>query len=342
MPSSLSRFQNSPAAGLATAKILVVEDEAIVAEDITYRLRSLGYDVVGSANSGEEALRQARRTGPDLVLMDIMLKGTMDGVEAADEISRKLSLPVVFLTAHGDPATFQRAKSTVPRGYVLKPFSEADLHRNIELALGQHREASDLERARKRLFDTLRSIGEGVVTTDPFGRITLVNDAAEELIGRTTAEVAGHPIDAVLGLTHLDDNEPVPSSVTEALRLEQAVSSAAPLRLRSAKGADCIVEESASPVINAGGQTVGGIVLLRVLADRRTGDDERSQLITALRASTQISSDLRTLFRICSWCRRIHTSNGVWKTLEELFSVSGDVPLSHGICPVCVRKVSDQ
>ena len=106
------------------------------------------------------------------------------------------------------------------------------------------------------------------------------------------------------------------------------------------QGIDSIIEESASPVVNAGGQTVGGIVLLRVLADRRAGEDERSQLITALRASTQISTDLRMLFRICSWCRRIHTSNGAWKTLEELLNVTGDVPLSHGICPVCVRKVS--
>lgn len=340
MATSPARQSLAPAGVFSSAKILVVEDEAIVAEDIAYRLRSLGYDVVGAANSGEEALRQARLAGPDLVLMDIMLKGAMDGVEAAEQISRNLSLPVVFLTAHGDPATFQRAKSTVPRGYVLKPFSEADLHRNIELALGQHREASNLERARKRLYDTLRSIGEGIVTTDSLGRITFLNEAAEEMIGRPSAEVAGLPIDDVLGLTHLEGGEPVQSSVTESLRLEQAVSSAAPLRLRSAQGIDSIIEESASPVVNAGGQTVGGIVLLRVLADRRTGEDERSQLISALRASTQISTDLRMLFRICSWCRRIHTSNGAWKTLEELLNVTGDVPLSHGICPVCVRKVS--
>lgn len=109
---------------MPSARVLVVEDENIVALDIQSRLEDLGYDVPATASSGEEALEKAEAVRPDLVLMDITLRGEMDGIEASRRIRRDLNIPCVFLTAHGDNATLQRAKGAGPFGYIVKPFEE--------------------------------------------------------------------------------------------------------------------------------------------------------------------------------------------------------------------------
>lgn len=116
-------------------KILIVEDQAIVALNIKTRLRNLGYAVTSTAVSGEEAIREAELTNYDLVLMDIMLKGDIDGIEAAQIIKLRFGIPIIYLTACTDFNTLERAKLTDPEGYISKPFKEEDLCRNIETAL---------------------------------------------------------------------------------------------------------------------------------------------------------------------------------------------------------------
>ena len=119
-------------------KILVVEDEIIVAEDIGFRLKKLGYIVTATVASGEEAIEKVTENQPDLVLMDIVLKGDMDGVTAAEKIRSKVDIPTVFLTAYADDKTLQRAKLTNPFGYIIKPFQQNDLRVAIEIALHRH------------------------------------------------------------------------------------------------------------------------------------------------------------------------------------------------------------
>ena len=121
------------------AKILVVEDQNIVALNIKNKLKNLGYTLLDTAATGEEAIRKAESMNADIVLMDIKLKGDMDGIEAAREIKNRLGIPVLYLTAFTDDETFNRAKITEPAGYISKPFREEDLHSNIEMALHKHR-----------------------------------------------------------------------------------------------------------------------------------------------------------------------------------------------------------
>jgi CheY-like chemotaxis protein len=123
----------------AEGRILVVEDEHIVAMGIKKMLKNLGYTVTGVASSGKDAISKAESTFPDVVLMDIMLKGDMDGVEAAKEIRERFDVPVVYLTAYSDNKILERAKKTEPFGYIVKPFDEKDLHSSIEVALHKHR-----------------------------------------------------------------------------------------------------------------------------------------------------------------------------------------------------------
>lgn len=124
---------------MPNATILVVEDERIVAKDLQNRLKKFGYAVLPVASSGEEAINRVTENCPDLVLMDINLKGDMDGVEAARQIHTRFNIPVIYLTAYADNNTLERAKLTEASGYLLKPFKERELYTNIEMALSKHR-----------------------------------------------------------------------------------------------------------------------------------------------------------------------------------------------------------
>src|SRR5512140_1293632 len=174
--------------------ILVVEDENIVAKDIMTRLKNLGYGVVGSAASGEDALRLALDTRPDLVLMDIMLKGDMDGIEAAHHILDRLDIPVVYLTAYADEKTLQRAKVTEAFGYLLKPFEERELHITIEMALFKHQMERKLRESEQWLSAILRSVADAVIATDTHGRIRFLNPIASALTGWSLADAVGKPL----------------------------------------------------------------------------------------------------------------------------------------------------
>ena len=140
------------------SRILVIEDEAIVAADIQDRLEALGYDVAGWGTTGDEALDLARTTTPDLILMDIMLKGPMNGIQAAHLIRIEMSLPVIFLTANSDEAVLDQAKISEPFAYLLKPFEERQLRTNIEMALYKSRMEREREKLTRELQEALATI----------------------------------------------------------------------------------------------------------------------------------------------------------------------------------------
>ena len=135
--------------------ILIVEDESIIAMEISSRLQKLGYRVAAITHNGPEAIDKAEKLRPDLVLMDIFLKGKMDGVEAAATIKKRYEIPVIYLTANTDEQTFQRAKVTEPFGYLLKPFEERELHTTIEIALYKAAAERELDHYRHDLEESL-------------------------------------------------------------------------------------------------------------------------------------------------------------------------------------------
>lgn len=137
--------------------ILVVEDESIVSKDIQQSLKKLGYNIVGAASTGEKAIELANETKPDLVLMDIMLKGDMSGIETAEKIKETLSIPVIYLTAYADENTLAKAKVTEPYGYIIKPFKEIDLHTSIEMALYKHGKEQEVVKERDFLYSLVEN-----------------------------------------------------------------------------------------------------------------------------------------------------------------------------------------
>ena len=172
---------------MTQARILVVEDECIVALDIQDRLESLGYEVPATVASGERAIEQAGALGPDLVLMDIQLQGRMDGVEAADQIRQRFGIPVIYLTANADHPTVQRAKITEPFGYVIKPFEERDLHTTIEVALYKHQAEQALKESEER-YRLLVELSPEAIVVQSGDKIVYANPAAANLFGATSAE----------------------------------------------------------------------------------------------------------------------------------------------------------
>ncbi len=142
---------------MAQINVLVIEDEAIVSKDIQYSLNKLGYNVVGTAKTGELGLELIEEKIPDIVLMDIMLKGKLDGIQTADIVRSEFHIPVIFLTAYADDATILKAKISEPYGYLIKPFKDIDLRTSIEMGLYKHKKEREVEQQRDLLFSLVES-----------------------------------------------------------------------------------------------------------------------------------------------------------------------------------------
>ncbi|MEG5161168.1 ATP-binding protein [Microcoleus sp. AT3-A2] len=193
-------------------QILVVEDEVIVAQDIAGRLKKLGYSVTATVSSGEEAIQKAIETPPDLVLMDIVLKGDMDGVTAAEKIRTNRNVPTVFLTAYADDQTLQRAKLTDPFGYIIKPFQQNDLRVAIEIALHRHEIETKMRESLKAAEAVRESVEEKSHRQNQY-----ISMAAHEL---------RNPLNAILISAELLDLDRTRSSDESQVRTLRLVHSA--------------------------------------------------------------------------------------------------------------------
>ena len=135
---------------MADTSIMLVEDEIIVAADVKNRLENMGYSVLGIFDTGEEAIQKAGELKPSLVLMDIVLKGEMDGIDAAQNIRELYDIPIIYLTAYSDEKTLERAKVTEPFGYVLKPFEDREIQSAIEMAIYKHQMEKKLKKSEEK------------------------------------------------------------------------------------------------------------------------------------------------------------------------------------------------
>ena len=182
-----------------SCKVLLVEDEGLIARDIAQRLEALGHQVAAIVGTGEEAVEMA--AGTDVVLMDIRLDGPMDGIQAAHTIRLRHGVPVVFLTAHADRSTLARAKQAGPFGYIVKPVAPAALHTSIEIAIYKHAMERELAEREAWLRAVLGSVADAVVVADVEGRVRNLNPAAEALTGWSEAEARGQDLAKIVPLS---------------------------------------------------------------------------------------------------------------------------------------------
>lgn len=255
-----------------TPRIMLVEDEKVVAADIQECVAGLGYEVVGAAATGPEALQMASAALPDLVLMDIKLKGVMDGIDVAGALYDRFKIPVVYLTAHADAETLERAMQTAPSGYVLKPFDDRTLRTAIELAFDRHRRERQLIEGGERLAAAIGSIDEAVIVTQEDGRVTLMNRIAETLTGWKQDEALGKPVAEIFATLNGRTGAPQPLPVGRVFREGVAIglgnASGDDVVLLSRRGSREIVQGSVTPVRDGDTQAVGVCLLFRAQSQR--------------------------------------------------------------------------
>ena len=238
-------------------RVLVVEDESITALHIKTILDGKGYFVPAILATGEEAIELAGELNPDLVLMDIRLRGSVDGIAAAQAIRSRFDLPVVYLTAYADPETSERARRTEPHGYLLKPFDERELLIVVEMALYRHQMERKLRESERWLTATLRNIGDSVIATDGEWKIRFMNPRAESLTGWDADLAIGRELAEVLRVSLTANPRPLSDS-SEPTSGGMAVG-----RLIARDGREIAVEENSTTIRDERGRVLGTVISIR-------------------------------------------------------------------------------
>lgn len=259
---------------MSSRKILVVDDERIVAQDITECLESIGCEVIGTALSGLEAIELAANERPDLILMDIVIQGDMDGIEAAKIIRDRYGIPCVFLTAYSDASVLSRAKACEPAGYIVKPFEEASLRSTVEIALYKVDMEHALKESHEWLATTLNSIGDGVIATDARGHIKFMNPIAENLTGWQSTVATGRHLDEVFTIFNEATGQPAANPAMRALE-EGCVCTLDHGTILTRPDRSLIpIDDSGAPIRDNLGNIIGAVLVFRDVTEARRAELE--------------------------------------------------------------------
>ncbi|MGB9836314.1 MAG: diguanylate cyclase domain-containing protein [Candidatus Saccharicenans sp.] len=251
-------------------RILIVEDELLIFRHIEQMIINLGYQSVGIAETGEQAVELTRRLTPDLVLMDIRLKGQMKGTEAAAIIWKEHFIPIVFLTAYADDDILTKYTAAEPFGYLIKPFEEKELLVTIELAFFKHQLEMKSREQKRWLKAILSSITEGLVSTDKNGHINFINPIAIKLLIRDESEVLGQPLEKVISLQFGKNGHPFPLT-TEILKNGLLLEADYYL---FRQGGSIPVELESSLIRDENGQTTGYMLVFRDVTLRKMQEEQ--------------------------------------------------------------------
>ncbi len=247
---------------MVNARILIVEDEGIIAEDVRWRLRNLGYTVPAVVASGKEALKKAKELKLDLVLMDIMLRGTMDGIETAAQIRSQYDIPVVFMTSYADEKTVERAKKTEPFGYIIKPVEEKKLQSVISIALYKYTMERKLRESEEKYRLITETSIDGIYQVDTTGKFVFVNKSFVKMFGYPRKDLIGKNFAILLPSKSI----PLLQKWTEEVLSGKAVKNE--VHAKHKKGYEVQVILSAVP-ITKGGKIVGLTGIMKDITERR-------------------------------------------------------------------------
>jgi two-component system, cell cycle sensor histidine kinase and response regulator CckA len=256
---------------MAKTNILIVEDESIIASVIAGALRKFGYEVIGILNTGEAAVAEVLQKKPDLVLMDIRLQGSMDGISAAEQILDKLDIPIIYLTAYADEPTLERAKKTRPYGYIPKPFQEIELKTTIEMALYKHGFELQLKDSEARFRSLFENSQDVIYISDKAGNILEINPAGLALFGYEREEIlkmqiGQHFADAL-------DRKSFFAQLASNKNLKEYE-----LRLKNKKGDIIYALQTANSMTDADGKIYGFQGIIRDMTERKRAETERKNL----------------------------------------------------------------
>lgn len=315
------------------SKILIVEDERLVAEDLRDSLVHVGYDVVGIEASAEKAIARVTEVHPDLVLMDVNLIGEMDGITAGDLIRNEHGTPVVYVTAFSNNQTLARARATDAFGYIVKPFQEKAVIATIEMALGKREKERTHLQHEEVLRSGLMTLPLGVIMTDGDDRIVFANATARLHIGRSL---------------ELGDRVPLTDVFTRALvdgrRAEAGVATdaAEPVEEHGAitemTGRRLHVIYSEEQLVGDHGTVIGRIIVYQD-ATHPPFPGELGRLLRSYMQSTHASPNSPAQFvTICAWSKRIKVDDATWVSFEDFLTHYLGLHVTHGMSPQVAQK----
>jgi diguanylate cyclase (GGDEF)-like protein/PAS domain S-box-containing protein len=254
---------------MLSSRIMIVEKEGIIAMDIRKQLEGFGYEVVAAAFSVGQAMTLATEHRPDLIMMDIGLKDSMDGISSAESIMELLHIPAVFLTADSDTVTLQRAKATGAYGYLIKPFRPDELHASIEVALYKHQLEQNLKENDRWFAKTLHCISDAVIATDAEGRIQFMNPVAEAATGCRLEQAKGKVVSELMTLLTEPDRTVIENPVPKTLRSMAVTGLDSHTLLVTQSGVEFPIDNGSAPIVDKDGILLGAVLVFRDISARR-------------------------------------------------------------------------
>ena len=274
---------------MEAVNIMVVEDESIVAEDIKRSLLNMGYSVSAVISSGEDAIKSAGELKPDMILMDIVLRGEMNGIEAAGRIRSDFNIPVIYLTAYTDEKILEQAKLTEPFGYIIKPFEDKELHSVIEMALYKKLMENKLRESQDWLSTVLHSIGDGVIATDKDGNVIFINPVAEKLTGWNQDDAKGRDMEEVFNIINEETEEKAENPAKKVIKEGVILNLANHTILISKDNNKIAIDDSAAPIKNSKGEITGVVLVFHDITERRRMEKELDDKLQELGSFYEMS-----------------------------------------------------
>lgn len=312
-------------------KVLIVEDERMIAEDIKHTLNQFNYEVTGIFNKGENAIVDININKPDIILMDIMLEGDINGIETGEIILKKHNIPIIFLTSFADIATVESTKNIAPYGYILKPYEAKELYASIEIALIKHKSEKNLIESKAQFESMFLGNPEPSVYLDNDFMIIDINPRFVDLFGFSLEDIKGKEINSLIIPKDFEE---------EAAKLNNDTLSGYVYfdTIRVNKKGDLLpVSISAAPIV-IDSELRGSFVIYKDISERKKVEEEREKLIEKLQKTLDDVKTLEGLIPICSHCKKIRDDSGFWGNVEQYISKHTNVDFSHGICPDCLQE----
>jgi PAS domain S-box-containing protein len=271
------------------AKVMVVEDNRIVAEDIKNNLVEMGYTVNATATSGGKALEAASRDTPDIAIMDIRLGKGMNGIDTAAKLRQEYQIPIIYLTAHADEDTVSRAKVTEPAAYLVKPFDVKELKSAVEIAMYKDQMERRIRESEQWLLTTLKSIGDGVIATDWQGRVKFMNPVAETITGWTQSEAMGKPLSEIFHIIDENTREICEDPASKVIRCGKIIGLANHTILVNRNGREIPIKDSGAPIVLERGDTLGVVLVFQDDTEARAVEtklrESRERLLLAMESA---------------------------------------------------------
>lgn len=308
--------------------VLIVEDEAIVAEDLSDQLTDMGYYICGIADNCADALRLAEQHRPQVVMMDIVIKGGVDGIITAEKIARRFQIPVVFATAYSDASTIARAARAAPYGYITKPYQARDVRAAIEVALYKHTLEQRLKESERWFSATLRCVADGVIATNLAGLVQFVNPAAERLLGKKADALLGQP---AVDILQFAEREAQPHPLEQLWQQEtpEQAEIIFGLCLQQSTGRTLHIDLAAAVIRDEQETCVGTVIALRDISERVTAEQ-------SLKTSEE---RFRTAFEFAPIGMALVSMEGRFIQYNSALTTLLDLPASQ-LDQLCLREIT--